>query len=423
MNRPQKPAGLDTPGLQFRKRQGGWALYWICRADIAERGYSLKTRQLWQGGIEPDWNAIASACTLLQDEMLAWARGADGGQVKYDGTVRGLIRSYQHDEDSPYHELRWKSKESYGRHMTLIERTVGDRAVAAVKGRDFRRWFENWAVPAYESGPRRIPRAHAAMTMVRILFAFGHAILEDKECKRLKDILSELQFEDGKPRTEEITAEQAVAIRAHAHAMGFPSVALAQAIQFELLLRQKDVIGEYLPVNEPGMSDVIGHGMKWLHGLDWREISSDLILTHRLSKSLRGRRAVADKRAGKTKVFNLNLYPMVMEEIARVLEPARVGPLIVDPRTGLPFRSRSFTELWRKIATAAGVPKNVQNRDSRAGGITEGIEATDGDIESARQAAGHSDAQTTRIYHRGEHRQTAKVAVLRATKREKKETE
>lgn len=423
MSRPQKPEGLDTPGIQWRPRASGFIAYWVARTDLVARGYTLKTRRLWDG-TEPtrdEWLAISSACILLQDEMLAWANGGTSNAVTFDHTLKGLIRCYQHDEDSPYRELRWKSKESYGRHMALIERTVGKWPLKDIKGRFFGRWFEAWAQPAFEGGPRRIPRAHAAMTMLRILFGFGVAILEDRECARLKAILTELEFENGKARTEEITAEQAIAIREHAHAMGFPSVALAQAIQFELLLRQKDVIGEYLPVDEPGMSDVIGHGMKWLHGLDWREISAELILTHRLSKSLRGRRAVADKKAGKTKVFDLKLYPMVMEEIGRIPAEARTGPLVVDPRTGLPFRSRSFTELWRKIATAAGVPKNVQNRDSRAGGITEGIEALDGDMEAPRIAAGHSNPETTRIYSRGDARQTAKVAVFRAKKR--KETE
>ena len=38
---------------------------------------------------------------------------------------------------------------------------------------------------------------------------------------------------------------------------GWYSIALAQALQFELLLSQKDVIGEWVPVTEPGKSDVI----------------------------------------------------------------------------------------------------------------------------------------------------------------------
>jgi hypothetical protein len=34
--------------------------------------------------------------------------------------------------------------------------------------------------------------------------------------------------------------------------MGWHSIALAQAIQFDCALRQKDVIGEWVPESEPG---------------------------------------------------------------------------------------------------------------------------------------------------------------------------
>ncbi|MGB3812936.1 MAG: hypothetical protein WA950_06885 [Shinella sp.] len=37
--------------------------------------------------------------------------------------------------------------------------------------------------------------------------------------------------------------------------------------------------------------------------------------------------------------------------------------------TGLPYRYRHFAERWREVATEAGVPTNVWNRDSRAGGV------------------------------------------------------
>jgi hypothetical protein len=69
------------------------------------------------------------------------------------------------------------------------------------------------------------------------------------------------------------------------------------------------------------------------------------------------------------------------------------------------------------------VPDEVQNRDSRAGGITEGIEATGGDIEAARKAAGHAQASTTARYSRGDDRATAKVAVLRAERRKRERPE
>jgi hypothetical protein len=48
--------------------------------------------------------------------------------------------------------------------------------------------------------------------------------------------------------------------------MGRPSIALEQALAFELGVRQKDVIGEWIPVAYPGVSDIIDSSRKWMMG-------------------------------------------------------------------------------------------------------------------------------------------------------------
>jgi hypothetical protein len=74
-----------------------------------------------------------------------------------------------------------------------------------------------------------------------------------------------------------VIADQVTLIRAEAHRRGFPSIALAQAIQFECIFRQKDVIGEWVPVAEPGTSEIVhespnGGTKKWLRGIRWSEV-------------------------------------------------------------------------------------------------------------------------------------------------------
>lgn len=49
--------------------------------------------------------------------------------------------------------------------------------------------------------------------------------------------------------------------------MGFTSIALVQAIQFECELKQKEAIGEWVRNKEPGVSDVTDGKRKWLYGL------------------------------------------------------------------------------------------------------------------------------------------------------------
>lgn len=350
--------------------------------------------------------------------MIAWSVGHRAAEALRDGTVRSLINSYRTDPDSPIHGKRFQSRETYLVHLSGIEKSVGARPLSGLGGRDFLRWFDEWKQRPHEAEPHAA-RAHARISMVRIIMNFG-VVMEVEHCDRLALILSKMEFQNIRPRGEALNAQQATAIRRRAHEIGRPSIALAQAFQFELMLRPKDVIGEWLPIDEPGLSQVNDGLRKWLFGLDWREVSPDLILTHRLSKSLKGRGAVLDPKAGKTKRFDLKLYPMVMEELALIPPERRTGPIVVDDRHGLPWRNDHYRRAWRAIATAVGVPETVQNRDSRAGGISEGAAAMDGDLEALRKAAGHSKLDTTALYSREQDAATDKVAVFRARKREEK---
>lgn len=424
-----KPPKIDgAAGLVWRARADHWVATWVAGQDVIKRGFFPKTQRLWPPTSNPraplnDEIAtyIRSECVRLQDQMLAWKhRGATGNAI-FDGKLRGLIECYRRDPESPFHDLRFRSRRTYSIHLDAIEFEVGDRVLGVLTGRDFKRWFKAWSAPDFEDDVRHVPRAHARITMLRILFSFGVAMefepAKISHCVRLATILSNMEFEQGRARTEYINAEQAIAIRRKAHEMKFPSVALAQAFQYDLMVRPKDVIGEWLPLDEPGTSDVVARGEKWLFGFHWREVDQQLKLKHRLSKSLRGRQAVMDPHAGELKVFDLWRYPMVMEELALIPDDLRRGPMVVDEKTGLPYRPDAFSHRWRQVATAAGVPKKVQNRDSRSGAITEGLDATDGNVEAVRQAAGHRKSETTLRYSRGVAQNTAKVADLRAAKR------
>jgi hypothetical protein len=251
------------------------------------------------------------------------------------------------------------------------------------------------------------------MTQVRLLVAFG-ALIKLPGCKDAQEALSGMEFPNAKRRVEFIEAEQAISIREEARRQGLPSIALAQALMYELMLRQKDVLGEYVPESEPGLSDVLSHGCKWMHGLHWKEISPDLILTHRLSKSLRGRNAVLDPASGKTEMFDLKAYPMVMEELQHITD--RTGPVVKRENTGRPWDDKSFNRVWRKIATTAGIPKNVQNRDSRAGGVTEAFNAG-AKPDQVRRHAAHSQLSTTMRYSRDSLSAKAEVIELRVKNR------
>ena len=122
--------------------------------------------------------------------------------------------------------------------------------------------------------------------------------------------------------------------------------------------------------------------------------------------------------SGATVTLDLRMLPMVVEELARVPEEARRGPLIVNPRTSLPYRNWYYGEMWRKVRKIAGIRKEVWNRDMRAGAITEGRQAAAPSDDLAK-TAGHTSKRTTAIYDRDRLEAARRVAQARAVYRGK----
>ena len=421
-NLPPRPVIENAPGLVWRPSGAEWEARWIPRYDLVQKGYSKRVYRLWKGVMPTplDRQYVSDSCTRMQGEMLAWANGAEIQPSGFTGTIKSLADAYTTDTDSGYHKLRFHTRKN---HDTMLKRIVADRGDCALgvgydangmpteplKARMLLRWHEEWS-------KRGVTTAHGLMGMLRTLFGFGANFLEDADCERLCEVMGRMKFKQGGSRDAALSAEQAIAIRAKAHEMGFHSLALAQALQFECTLRQKDIIGEWLPQSEKGASDVLRDEDKWLHGLRWSEIDQNMILVHVTSKK------------NKPVTINLKLAPMVMEELAlmfgevrRELLPAS-GPVIVDQYTGLPYAVGRFRRKWREVATAAGVPPNVCNMDTRAGAISEATSSEGVSLEDARHAATHSNISMTQRYSREGEKKVAKVMTLRVKHRNKSET-
>jgi hypothetical protein len=287
-------------------------------------------------------------------------------------------------------------------------------------------WHWEWT-----GGGTKVSMGHALIGMLRTLANFGDYALDDKDCERVANILHKMRFENGKPRTVRITREQATAI-CNAARPRLPMVGLAQALQFECTWRQKDVLGEWLPIGEPGLSDVCSMHpkkgpMKWLKGLRWEEIGADFVVHHVTSK----RKKLSEP--------DLRLAPLVMAELEHMWPncvrttmyenvPKRTfhrealpasGPVIIDEYTGFPYKADDFREEWRIIATECGVPLNVQNRDARAGAISEAI-AMGAQASHVRDAATHSDVSQTMDYSRASRENTHTVQRMRMEKSSEK---
>lgn len=397
-----KPKIEDAPGLHWKPRKDGWEARWECRPDIAKKGYMPKSSALWVG-VEPnelERKMIADACNRLQSEMLVFnSGGIPIVGTGFDGTVTGLIRCYQTDPDSSYHKLRYHVRRNHDDLLRRIIKRHGDTPISEIKARLMLSWHKLWS----DDG-KKLPTGHLFVGQMRTLFTFGKTILEDAECTRISSIMSDMRFPMSKARTERLTAAQANAIRKIAHEQGWHSIALAQAFQFECTLRQKDVIGEWIPMDEPGLSDVKGPKGKWLRGLRWEEIDENLVLRHTTSKK------------NKLIVVDLKLAPMVLEELKRLGERGTNGPIIVCEFNGQPYVAADYRRRWRDIANAAGLPKTVWSMDTRSGAISEATDAG-AELELVRHAAAHSQASMTARYSRGSEEKIAKVMQLRVKHR------
>jgi integrase len=394
------PSRSDFPGLQRSQRKdGSVALHWVAPRVAVAAGYPVRTVRLHY---EEGSAHLAERCQDLHAQALAWLweEGKAGHRTVFDGTLGSLIRLYETLPESPFNNDKAEStRRGYIDDMRLLERVVGARRLDRLNGIDFRRWYRDFRKPREPGGPERIRRAHGIMTMLRILLSFG-VELGLPHAERLRNVLSNINFPKPPPRTQQITFQQATAFIAKAHEFGFPEMALAQALQFEATLRQWSVIGEWAQEGEPP------YALRWQNGLLWNEISADRILTHKTTKT------------GQTIVIDLNDYPLIVAELDRLPAIPRIGPVIIDGKTGEPFKHRAYSGRWREIARAAGIPDDVWNRDSRAGGVTEGGDAG-ADIEDLRHHAGHSDTRTTQIYNRRTLEKTKRVARLRVEHRNK----
>ena len=185
--------------------------------------------------------------------------------VAYDGTIRALSRLYQQHADSPFHDVKRNTRKTYSDSLKVIENTVGNRLVRAVTVVDVKRWFKLWREPKVEGGEPRASRAHDAVSMLRTILRFGFA-LGYPDCAALVERLKMIRFENAGAREQEMTAGQAMAFIRLALGRGDDrgrNMAIGVAAQFELALRQKDIIGEWGPARPNVAGAVYADAEMW----------------------------------------------------------------------------------------------------------------------------------------------------------------
>jgi hypothetical protein len=378
----------------------------IWRATRAAIKAGFPTRRVNLKCFAHDEAALDARCHRLTAEQNEWLDGRRNRDVTFDGTIRAAINFWQVDPDSPYQRIEASSRHPYDIYARMIIETVGARRIDVIDGRDLQRWHTEWSAPDQEGDRPMLAKARMARIVLKNALTFA-ATCRKPGCAELRDIMGKLRFAGPRPREEAPTAADIVAARKAAHGLDHAPAALAYALQFEGAMRQWDVVGKWLPLADKRPSLVIDGTSKWV-GPMWSQIDEDMILRYKPAKT--------QFTSGARVVLDLKMLPMVVEELAKVPLQARQGPLIVNPRTGLPYRNWYYGEVWRRVRKITGMRKEVWNRDMRAAGVTEAREGA-AHIDDVAKTAGDTKRTTAKVYDRARLQAARRVAQARAAHR------
>jgi hypothetical protein len=384
---------LDAPGLKTIRRGQRRQFYWIKDDGPDFKAYETKTVRIHVDETSPDAaERIKEICQREQAAMLEWADGnvSDEARLapKYNGTMGSLVDLYLWDKESAFEDVKHTTKQNYSDWLKIVRETIGLRRLDRMHPKNFRKYYKNWRKPATPIGEERVRRAYGCIQMVRVALSYGiEADLPD--CRRLREGLARMSFEKNPPREEIMTFAQADAIVTQCIAAGDVSTALVQSIQYDCMLRQNDVIGQWRP--EPTTyvlkAGEVWRGTKVRSGMTIDLIQVDRDLVVRTSKT------------SQPVVHAINKCGLVMRCVALLDRTAPTRPVASKP-DGKPWPDRqAFAKVWRKHATAAGVPKAILNMDNRASGITEAAAAGVSDDDIANTAA-HDKRVTRGVYKR-----------------------
>ncbi len=421
------------PGLKRGRtlKDGTALLYWMARQVVRDpMGFPDSSIRLPRGA---DDKTLAELCQEYTARLFAYldalntetATPQDQERERnaalmatYNGTVAAGCNIYRNHTFSRFDKVKHNTHQSYQRDLKLIEATVGRRLIRNLTVLDVQHWYDEWRKPEVAGGSERIDRAHNGVGMFRTVIYFL-AALRIKECKALAGELEKVKFEKRGAREEELTYSYATAFIKTALEFGrkglMPAdrclhLAIGTAAQFELMLRQMDIIGEWAKLGAnrklpAGIITLDCGGDVWAGFFTWENIPG---WRWRMKTSKSKYRSPAE--------FDLTKYSLLLPLLEAVPHESRTGA-IVKGEKNLPVRQSTYGRWWRQIARAAGIPDTVWNMDARAGGASEADEAGAALEEISAQLT-HSNPSTTHRYIRsGGTRKIGLVAEARAKKR------
>lgn len=351
-------------------------------------------------------------------------------RTRYDGTVKAACQIYQEHPNSAFnYNISHTTKRGYLADLKVIIESIGHRRVKNLTILDLQFFYREWRkgvdlIDEHDQpyrGPERIARAHNAVAMFRTVMRFM-AALRHADCKLLAEEMAKVKFEREGAREQELTYQHVRDfLRAAAELAEIDEIprdralymSIGVAAQFELMLRQGDIIGKWQPQKAdakfPGGIALLHHeGETWSGFFTWEKMPGWRWRT-RTSKSKY--RAAAE--------FDLTIYDLLFPLLEQVPIQERTGA-IVKGEHGLPIRYRTYAKTFRKIARKAKIPDEVWNMDARAGGAGEADNAGV-DIEVISSGLTHTNTDTSERYIRRRSKKIVTIAEARKQSRAEEE--
>lgn len=337
----------------------------------------------------------------LNEALDGWRKGETRSELA-PGTVAWLFQWYQ--STIKFKRLSPKTRSDYRKLMRAIsdfemKRGVfGRRNAASVDAEAADKLYEKFKL----RGERQ---ATYAMQVCRLVWNWAGRYSKKTRIPEGKNPFK------GMALSHKVAEGNLAATRAQydlyrqtARELGFQSMASAAALAFEFVQRVSDVFGFEDPA-DPDADDVQldDRGIRWEH---YRAGDRIIVRQHKTNKLVTI--PLSDGRG----TDRVSLYPEVEEELARwrQCQPAADGLIIVEERTGKPYKHRRMSDVHRRICDTANLPKKLTFTSFRHGGATEIGDSGEADI---RPISGHTQINTTAIYNKVNQEKARRIAVRR----------
>ncbi|MBU0643685.1 MAG: recombinase [Alphaproteobacteria bacterium] len=395
-----------APGLSWSKRNASWK----APKKYAEAGYEPARVPLNMPGEKGDEHRLnrAAKCRALTAKMLDWWSGQDqsGWDVQSWSYV---IHRFLTDDVSPYADVKSNTQEGYRYSCGYWKDAIGHLNVADMGHFEIRSIEK-----AMKANGRSIAFIHRMFTMLRGLTTYA-VLLRIKGAIEVQVTLSNTRISTPPKSSYKPSRAQVEAVVAKADASGDVAFAAGLLIQFEFALRAVDVRGQWFDISEEEFKSggIVRKSKRegnviysrWQDGLCIEHFDPEMTLFRKvISKTARSQPEPLS--------FPLSGVPNLRERLLELRGDRRMGPLIVTKQHGLPFDRNAWARVWRKHASAAGIPSEIKLKDVRAGALTEAEQM--GAKPRLLQAAGqHANFATTERYLRNQDDRIAQVIDIR----------